>query len=90
MRTLGSDSVRGVSGQLGGRVYRVLWVGSEDGLWIGRAGLFLGYRGWELWEGFVIEAGEDLFVQVLQVDINRRKLGGRHDCDLKHRWNVRR
>jgi len=60
LRTLGSDSVGHVSGQLGGRtVYRILCIGRVEGLEIGRV---LGYRGWELWKRFVVETCEDLFV----------------------------
>ena len=78
MRTLGSDSIGRVPGQLGRKVRRILCVGSVEGLEIGSAGLVLGYWGWELWKRVVVEAGEDLFVQALQIDINRRKLWSRH------------
>lgn len=78
LRTLGSDSVGRVPGQLGGRVCRALCVGRVEGVGIGRAGPVLGYWGWELWNGFFVEAGEDLFVQVVQVYIDRRKLWSGH------------
>ena len=80
MRTLGCDSVGSVSSQLGGRVRRILGVGGVERLEIRRTGLVLGHRGWEFWEVVVVEAGEDLFVQVLQIHIDRRKLWGWHDC----------
>ena len=80
LRTLRCDGVGSVASQLGGRVCRILGVGGVEGLEIGRTGLVLGHRGWEFWEGVVVEAGEDLFVQVLQVHIDRRKFWGWHDC----------
>ena len=80
LRTLRCDGVGSVSSQLGGRVCRILGIGGVEGLEIRRTGLVMGYRGWEFWEGIVVEAGEDLFVQVLQVHIDRRKLWGWHDC----------
>jgi len=74
LRTLRSDSVERVLDQLGGRVRRILCVGRVEGVGIGRAGHVPGYRGWELWKGFVVEADKDLFVQVLQVRTDGRKL----------------
>lgn len=80
LRTLGSSSVGRVPRQLGGRVCRIICVGRVERLEIGRAGLVLGYRGRELWKGIFVEASEDLFVQVLQVHIDRRKLWSWHGC----------
>ena len=77
LRTLGSDSVGRVSRQFGGRVCRILCVGRVEGVEIGRAGL-VGHRGWKLWGKIVSEAGEDLFVQVLQVHIDWREFWSWH------------
>lgn len=43
------------------------------------ARLVVSYRGWKLWRKIVTETGEYLFVQVLQVHIDRRLLSW-HDC----------
>lgn len=92
LRTLGSDSVRLTPGQLGGRrVRRIFCVGRVERVEIGRAGVVVRYWGRKLWRGIVVETGEDLFVQILQVYIDRRFLGG-HGCvreSLRCRLNVR-
>lgn len=46
------------------------------------------YRGWEFWRGVVAEACEDLVVQLLQVHIGRRLVGG-HGCDSKRQADLR-
>ena len=69
LRTLGSDSVGLGSRESVGGVGGIVDVGRVEGVEIGMTGRVLCYRGWMVWRGVVAEAGEDLFVQVLQVHI---------------------